>query len=90
MKYLLLPFSMLLVGCEAFSAALSDPAVAEPIIKVIEKVPEAAATGEWSTTTVAGSSALSALLVSAATKWLHGRLKNSQRGEVIGGGTPDL
>jgi ABC-type sulfate transport system permease component len=77
----------LCTGCglwEAVKQTAAEPAVIEPIIKIVEKLPETVATGEWGTTAVAGTSAVSALVIGALTKWLHGRMKKSQPGAIIG------
>lgn len=88
MKYLLLlPFAMLLQSCglfEAFQQAASDPTVIEPLIKIVEQLPETVASGDWTSTEVGATSAISALVIGALTKWLHGRMKKSSPGAIIG------
>jgi hypothetical protein len=88
MKYLLLLTTVpLLAGCglwEAVKQTAAEPQVIDPIVKIIEKLPETVATGEWGTPAVAGTSAISALVIGALTKWLHGRMKKSSPGAIIG------
>ncbi len=69
---------------EAVKQTAAEPAVLDPIVKIIEKLPETVATGEWGTPAVAGTSAVSALVIGALTKWLHGRMKKSSPGAIIG------
>ncbi len=84
MKYLLLPLFPIFAGCDAFNAALADPGVQRQIITAVETVTPAATTGDWTNTEVAGTSAVGALLVATVSKWLHGRMKNSEPGRIIG------
>lgn len=83
MKYLLLPFLPIVAGCEAFNSALADPGVQHQINTAVQSIPQAAATGDWTTTEVAGTSAIGALFVATVGKWLTGRVKNSPEGKII-------
>ncbi len=81
MKYVLLLATVPLAGCEAFSQAASDPVVVEHF----QQAGEALASGDMSKAMFATISGAIALVGGGVAKWVHGRMKTSKTGEILGG-----
>lgn len=70
---------------DAFSETAADPNVVAQIDNTLATVPDAVASGDWTATEIGATSVLSTIVLGGISKWLHGRMKTSGPGEIIGG-----